>query len=151
MSSCCSDHLPLPSAVQSWRLPQRGIVQLSHTNMLSPSHAQPKVFPTFPTEPCSYLAQASPLQTCGSGGWRSPRSAEQPLCLRCGSCPGEGRARGQEKDCATRRQQALPNRRCNERGFTPALVQHCTHTWHVLDPQQVFSFVERLLLTWDRS
>lgn len=140
MSSCCWDHVPLPSAVQSWGLPQQGIVQLLHTSMLSPSHAQPKAFPTFPTELYSCSAQTSPLQTCGSGGWRSPHSVEQPLCLQCGSCPGEGRAWGQEKDCATRGQQALPNRRSNKRGFTPVLVQHCTHTRSVLDPQQLLIF-----------
>lgn len=115
------------SASQSWVLPQQDITQLSHQERLLQALQSPVLAPLFLQRYTALPPRPHLLELVDLADEEIP-IASSNLCV----CDVDHVLGREQREVRTRsalagRQQALPNGRSNQRGFTPALVQHHTY------------------------
>jgi len=132
-SSCCFNHLPLPSASHSQGSPLQGIAQLSCTRTgLLQGLRNPMFAPLFLQSYTALLPRPHLLKLVDLPDEEVP-IASSNLCVRnMDHVLGKEQREVRKRTELAGRPQALPNMRSHQSSFAPALVQHhiyptCAH------------------------
>lgn len=151
-SSCCLNHLPLPSASELGLSPE-GTAQLRHQACLLQGLHSPVLTPLFLQSYTALPPRPHLLELVDLADEEVPIASSNLCVCDVDHVLGREHHEVRKKSALAGRQQALPNRRSNQRGSLAALVQ--CHTYRICaSPTAIIPFSVGCLLdilVWDVS